>query len=128
MAIDGVISQQECDTAVLPMYSRTWQEWMEPFGLQPHASFQLVHTAQRRLMAPAWSRFKQTGDAVQLGADYAGSMASCSKRCLQQALLARPADEQEKAMSDLFQRFSNLVEQDPCESLGDFIMMDLVKP
>ena len=130
MAADGIISAEECSQAALPLYSRSWEEWLKPFVPTPgplRAKFFMAHASQYQVMAPAWTRFQQTKDATQLGQDYAGSMEACSKHSLQKCLDARTVDQQQSVMRELYRRFGNAIVQAPCKSLGDFILLDLVK-
>ena len=100
---------------------------MQPFSPAEQSGFSLVHTALRRLEAPAWSRFRHSKDVLQLASDYAGSMEICCKRCLQRSVSGRPAQDQQTIMSVLFKRFGDLVASDPIQNLGDYIIMDLVR-
>ena len=127
MAAEQTISRAECDCATVPLYSRTWEEWMAPFQPTEQPLFRVVHTALRRVVAPAWSRFRQSRDVAQLAADYAGSMEACCKRCLQKSVANRPNQEQQTIMATLFKRYQAQIASDPTESLGDYIILDLVK-
>ncbi len=128
MATDGLISAEECNKGVLPLYSRSWEEWLDPFQSATAASstrFCVAHAAQCQVMAPAWTRYQQTSDAAQLGRDHAGSMESCSRHCLRNCLLARSVDQQRAILDNLYETYGRLVAQAPCRSLGDFITIAL---
>lgn len=100
---------------------------MAPFQPAEQPLFHVAHTALRRVVAPAWSRFRHCKDVAQLSADYAGSMETCCKHCLQNSVASRPDEEQQAIMGTLFKRFEAQIATGPRESLGDYIILDLLK-
>ena len=100
---------------------------MEPFMPHGHAKFCVAHAALHQVMAPAWLRYQHTGDAQQMGLDYAGSMEACSKSCLQLSLQEKPVEQQQSIMAELYCRYSKSLVAEPHKSLGDCIVIDLVR-
>jgi hypothetical protein len=111
MADEGLVSQGELTRLTIPVYGRTVADLEAPFAGGAYFGLTLEHVEVVEGPDPFWETFQETGDADQLGRQWAAMLRAVSSQIVAEAFAARP--QRDALIDDLFARLARRMAATP---------------